>query len=118
MCTYHKRSFEAAALEYTTAIRSLEDLLFHIKLHGDERGNRGEGAADGGGRKRLAPLYWSRAAAHIMIGRYRSAVQDCALALESAADWDQVCARVCAAVLSLSVVVVYLAKIVCTSKIV
>ncbi|CBJ34096.1 expressed unknown protein [Ectocarpus siliculosus] len=83
------KSFEAAALEYTTAIRSLEDLLFHIKLHGDERGNRGEGAADGGGRKRLAPLYWSRAAAHIMIGRYRSAVKDCALALESAADWDQ-----------------------------
>lgn len=88
-----KPSFEAAALEYTTAIRSLEDLLFHIKLHGDEHGNRGEGALDGGGRGRLAPLYWSRAAAHIMIGRYRSAVKDCALALESSSDWDQVCAR-------------------------
>ncbi|CAM9225577.1 unnamed protein product, partial [Laminaria digitata] len=28
------KSFEAAALEYTTAISSLEDLLFHMKQHG------------------------------------------------------------------------------------
>lgn len=48
------------------------------------------GAPPGGGRERLAPLYWSRAAAHIMVGRYRSAVKDCALALESAGDWEQV----------------------------
>ncbi|CAM9225655.1 unnamed protein product, partial [Laminaria digitata] len=41
------------------------------------------------GQSRLAPLFWSRAAAHIMIGRFRSAVKDCALALESTNDWDQ-----------------------------
>lgn len=86
------RSFEAAAIEYTTAIESLQEILDHINVHGDEAGNMHEpgGDGDGQGRGRLAPLYWSRAAAHIMIGRYRSAVKDCALALESARDWEQV----------------------------
>lgn len=96
-------SFEAAALEYTTAIRSLEDLIFHVRLHGvansDGAGGaaeaEAEAAAGGAGRERLAPLYWSRAAAHIMVGRYRSAVKDCALALESAADWEQVRVLAC-----------------------
>lgn len=103
--TPHK-SFEAAALEYTTAIRSLEDLLFHIKLHGDEDGDRG--AAGDGGRGRLAPLFWSRAAAHIMVGRYRSAVKDCALALEAARDWEQVRA-------SVKYLVVFVCVVYCTS---
>lgn len=81
-------SFEAAALEYTMAVHSLEELLHHIRTHGDENGDIGQ--AGDGGRGRLAPLYWSRAAAHIMVGRYRSAVKDCALALDATHDWDQV----------------------------
>ena len=53
-------------------------------------GGRLEESIGDEGRGRLAPLFWSRAAAHIMIGRFRSAVKDCALALESAKDWEQV----------------------------
>ena len=92
---FRHTSFEAAAIEYTTAIESLQKILQHIKVYGDEAGNLPDAAAggDGDGRGRLAPLFWSRAAAHIMIGRYRSAVKDCALALEAAGDWEQVGGR-------------------------
>lgn len=81
-------SFEAAALEYTTAIGSLEELLKHAESYGD--GDGVDKLVGDGGRGRLAPLYWSRAAAHIMIGRYRSAVNDCKLALKSEPQWAQV----------------------------
>lgn len=81
------KSFEAAALEYTTAIGSLEELLKHAESYGD--GDGVDKLVGDGGRGRLAPLYWSRAAAHIMIGRYRSAVNDCKLALKSEPQWAQ-----------------------------
>lgn len=77
----------------------------HIKVYGDEAGNLpdDEGSGGGGdGRGRLAPLFWSRAAAHIMIGKFRSAVKDCALALESAGDWEQVGERLSVPLLLLS----------------
>lgn len=80
-------SFEAAVVDYTDAINSLEDVMYHMKLHGDEHEETDVIIEE---RKRLAPLLWSRAAAHIMIGRYRSAVTDCALALEANKDFDQV----------------------------
>lgn len=80
-------SFEAAVVDYTDAINSLEDVMYHMKLHDEVHGETDVVIEE---RKRLAPLLWSRAAAHIMIGRYRSAVTDCALALEANKDFDQV----------------------------
>eukprot|EP00752_Nemacystus_decipiens_P016245 g14525.t1 len=65
------------------------EILDHIKVYGDEAGSLPDAEGDADARGRLAPLFWSRAAAHIMIGRYRSAVKDCALALEAAGDWEQ-----------------------------
>ncbi|CAM9225419.1 unnamed protein product, partial [Sphacelaria rigidula] len=88
--TYMDKCFEAASVEYTTAIASLEELLQHVAAHGDGRGPGGGKPIPGdGGRGRLAPLYWSRAAAHIMSGRYRSAVIDCSMALNAEPEWAQ-----------------------------
>ena len=74
-------------MQYSEAIASLEDVVYHIRLHGDMAGSSETADVE---KKRLAPLFWSRAAAHIMIGRYHSAVTDCAFALEANKDFDQV----------------------------
>lgn len=73
-------------MQYTVSIRSLEDLLKHLELNALEA-EVGRGQTT---RSKLAPLYWSRAAAHIMVGRYQSAVSDCELALQADPEWRQV----------------------------
>ena len=76
-------SFEVAVVQYSEAIASLEDVVCHIRLHGDVPLADVEG-------KRLAPLFWSRADVQGYLGRFLSAAGDCALALAHDRGFDQV----------------------------
>ena len=76
-------------VQYSEAIASLEDVVCHIRLHGDVDVDGSSATADVEG-KRLAPLFWSRADVQGYLGRFLSAAGDCALALAHDRGFDQV----------------------------
>ena len=74
-------------VQYSEAIASLEDVACHVGLHGDVDGSSATADVE---RKRLAPLFWSRADVKGYLGRFLSAAADCALALAHDRGFDQV----------------------------
>lgn len=95
-------SFDDAAFKYTTAITSCKRLIEDIESHGGGGkslthvgkcpSNGGKCPSDSSAgeaeREQLAELYRARAKAHINNGMYRTAVEDCNVASESAQQVD------------------------------